>query len=165
MNITSSLKPGATIQRGFTLIELIMTMVIVGILAILVAPRFFDANVFKQKGFSDEVRSVLRYAQKTAIAQRKFVCVVFGLNSVTLTIDTASDPGVVTTTTCPAAASLAIPGKSTNIASSSDASFTTPAAGTKIYFNALGKPDFTSVLNVNVNGNTFQVESETGYVH
>ena len=39
-------------QRGFTLIELIMVMVIVGILAVFVAPRFFDAGLFRSRGFS-----------------------------------------------------------------------------------------------------------------
>ena len=50
-------------QRGFTLIELIMVMVVVGILAVFVAPRFFDANVFKSRGFADQVQATLRYAQ------------------------------------------------------------------------------------------------------
>jgi len=36
-------------QRGFTLIELVMVMVVVGILAVFVAPRFFDANIFTQQ--------------------------------------------------------------------------------------------------------------------
>ena len=54
-------------QHGFTLIELIMVMVIVGILAVFVVPRFFDANVFQSRGFADQVQATLRYAQKEAI--------------------------------------------------------------------------------------------------
>ncbi len=72
------------IQHGFTLIELIMVMVIVGILAVFVAPRFFDANVFKSRGFADQVQATLRYAQKEAIAQHRNVCVAMTASAVTL---------------------------------------------------------------------------------
>src|ERR1019366_1189870 len=77
-------------QRGFTLIELIMVMVIVGILAVVVAPRFFDTNVFKSRGFADQVQASLRYAQKEAIAQRSNVCVAMTTSTITLTIANAS---------------------------------------------------------------------------
>ena len=63
-----------------------MTMVIIGIIAAVAAPRFFDSNVFQSRGFADQVQATLRYAQKAAIAQRRFVCVAFTGNSITLTI-------------------------------------------------------------------------------
>ncbi len=72
-------------QRGFTLTELITVMVIVGILAAVVMPRFFERNVFDSRAFHDQVVSTLRYAQKAAIAQHRFVCVAFTANSVDLT--------------------------------------------------------------------------------
>ena len=58
---------------GFTLVELVVTVMIVGILAVAVVPRFFSANVFETRGYYDYVMSTLRYAQKTAIAQRRVV--------------------------------------------------------------------------------------------
>lgn len=73
-------------ERGFTLVELIVTMVIVGILAIAVVPRFVNRADFDARGFYDGTLSVLRYAQKSAVAQRRTVCVAFGAASVTLTI-------------------------------------------------------------------------------
>src|SRR5450759_2932408 len=76
-------------QRGFTLVELIMVMVIVGILAVVVAPRFFDADVFKSRGFADQVQASLRYAQKAAIAQHRNVCVAMTASDITLTIANA----------------------------------------------------------------------------
>lgn len=59
------------------MVELVVTLVIIGILAAIAIPRFQDTSAFTQRGFSDEVRAALRYAQKIAIAKRREVCVDF----------------------------------------------------------------------------------------
>ena len=50
----------AQAERGFTLVELIVTMIVVGILAVAVIPRFADRSGFDARGFHDGVLSVLR---------------------------------------------------------------------------------------------------------
>lgn len=77
---------------GFTLVELVMTMIVVGILAVAVLPRFADVSVFEARGFRDETLSLLRYAQKSAVAQRRTVCVAVASSGITLTIDTTTMP-------------------------------------------------------------------------
>src|SRR5450759_4081551 len=71
-------------QRGFTLIELIMVMVMLGVLAVFAAPRIFNSGDFYARGFHDETLALLRYAQKSAIAQRRTVCVAFTTTSACL---------------------------------------------------------------------------------
>lgn len=53
--------------RGFTAIELITVIVIVGALAVFVIPRL-NPEGFERYGFRQEVLSAARYAQKTAMA-------------------------------------------------------------------------------------------------
>jgi len=72
-------------SSGFTMPELITVIVILGLLAAVAAPRFFDVTAFNQRGSHDQVIASLRYAQKEAIAQHGFVCVAFAANSITLT--------------------------------------------------------------------------------
>jgi MSHA pilin protein MshC len=62
-------------QRGFTLIELVMVMVLLGVLSVYAAPRVLNTTDFHARGFHEETLSLIRYAQKTAVAQRRTVCV------------------------------------------------------------------------------------------
>jgi MSHA pilin protein MshC len=159
-------------QRGFTLIELIMVMVIVGILAIFAAPRFFDANVFKSRGFADQVQASLRNAQKIAIAQHRNVCVAMTANDITLTIASVSgaasacDTPLVSPTTGQAPYKISTPSAAITLTLS-------PAAPATFIFDALGKPWDVSVttpsaqktITISSATNNIVVEAETGYVH
>lgn len=64
-------------QLGFTLVELVVTMVVGGIIAAVAMPRFAAKDTFDTRGFYDRATATVRYAQKLAIAQRRevFVCV------------------------------------------------------------------------------------------
>jgi MSHA pilin protein MshC len=64
--------------RGFTLIELVTSIVLIGILSAIAAPRFFDSNDFAERGYADEVASTLRLARKVAIASDCEVRVTLG---------------------------------------------------------------------------------------
>jgi MSHA pilin protein MshC len=53
---------------GFTLIELVTVMTVLGILAAFLGPRFFSQQVFSERGYADELAFALRVSQKAAVA-------------------------------------------------------------------------------------------------
>ena len=69
------------------MVELILVMVIAGILAAVAIPRFMGRSSFDTRGFTDQLASTVRFAQKLAIAQRTPVFVQFTATDATLCYD------------------------------------------------------------------------------
>lgn len=149
-------------QGGFTLVELVMVMVMLGVLAVFAAPRVFNRSDFEARGFHDQTLAALRFAQKTAIAQRRVVCVAFTINTVTLTRASVEASNVCDTAVAGPAGELVLQAP-VNVA------FT--AAPAAFRFDGLGQalpaivlPAVRSMQVVNT-GRTITVEQVTGYVH
>lgn len=147
-------------QSGFTLVELIVTMMIIGILAVAVLPRFTETSAFDTRSFNDEVLAALRYGHKAGVASRRNVCVSFTNTSVTLSTATASGPVAGCT------ADLAGPTGVTPfvVTAKSGTSFSSLPADFR--FDALGRTNIaTQTFQVTGVPTTITVEQETGYVH
>jgi len=69
------MKRHASRAAGFTMVELIVVMVIMGILSAVAVERFFDNATFEAREYADQVKTVIRYAQKLAIAQNRAIYV------------------------------------------------------------------------------------------
>jgi len=55
-------------DRGFTLLELVLVIVVLGIISAIALPRFFNPGDFQERSYFDQVASAYRYAQKYAMA-------------------------------------------------------------------------------------------------
>ncbi len=54
--------------RGFTLTELVVIIMIIGVLAVTATARFGSSDAFLARGYSDELAAAARYAQRYAVA-------------------------------------------------------------------------------------------------
>jgi MSHA pilin protein MshC len=55
-------------ECGFTTIELVLVIVILGVISVVAIPRFFDRQTFDEMGYAQELAAAFRYAQKAAVA-------------------------------------------------------------------------------------------------
>ena len=140
--------------RGFTLVELVTIMILVGILAVVAIPRM-DTSVYHAARFHDQTVAALRFAQKTAVSHRRLVCVTFA-NNHALALTIASTNGGA------CAMNLLLPGTTSNELVSSDAGTAyfdpLPAA---LSFYADGT---SSGASFSAGGTLISVIAETGYV-
>ncbi len=151
-------------QGGFTMLELIMVIILMGILSAVVLPRFARRLEFEGKGFFNQTEGMIRYAQKTAIAQRrnvsvqinstdKRICLTYQAASLDCAADGVADPdgGLTFSRDAP-----------------TDVNFD---ATSTITFTALGRLTGNANMQVTVTQNgapaagTITVEAATGYVH
>ena len=153
----TKLGAGDTAQQGFTLVELVVTMIVLGIIAVVALPRFFDRRDYDARAFFDQTAAALRYAQKAAIAQRRTVCVNFTANAVALTLDANGDGSCETNLTGPTG------GAPYTVTAPGAAHFSSVPA--PLSFSAEGRPSSGATLLIDGAPTPLIVEPETGYVH
>ena len=138
-------------QRGFTIVELIIVILLVGILAINVGTRFFSNSSFADRNVADELVEAIRYAQHLAMSRGGGIQIVTTTTSYTVQqTDTTAIPNPNRTGDY----SVTIPGNSSLTAET-------------ISFNGLGQPDTTLDTNITIgSGNhVVTIETETGYAY
>jgi MSHA pilin protein MshC len=142
-------------QRGFTVIELIVMLIVMGILAAIAAP-LLSSSVIDEVRFQNEATAFLRYAQKTAVSQRRNVCVAFTAKVVSATVSTTFGGACATALTGPGGVSPY------NATAQGNAGFSAvPAA---IIFDAKGTPNNPQTLLL-AGASSIVIEAGSGYVH
>jgi len=138
-----------------------MTMVLIGIVAAVVLPHFASRDVYDVSGFAEDLRAVLRFGQKSAIAQHRNVYV--NLDAAGRKLTACYDAAY------PCAAPLADPsgGAPLSLVAPATVAFTTTAG--QLGFNWLGSPGGTgATISVSPSAGgaavNIVVDADSGYV-
>jgi len=84
MSVKSRQRSITSLNSGFTLVELVVTILLLGILAAVALPKFFNVSDYQERATYDEVAGAVRYAQKLAVASGCDVRVNITANSYAL---------------------------------------------------------------------------------
>lgn len=143
--------------RGFSLIELVVTLVIAGILAALAFPNF-NLQQVDATWFHEQVKAAVRYAQREAVAQRRCVFVTVTATQPQLQLFYGDTNCAITATPL----TQITTGGAYALTAPSGAAFTAPPPPFSFSFNALGQP--SAGVTLTVAGRPITVTAETGYV-
>lgn len=148
-------------NSGFTLIELIMTMLLISILAVYAAPKL-DISLFRNTNFFLQAISSIRHAQKQAIASGCIVEVEINASECKLTWRSGASHCLAT--------EINSPSNGTTNFCKDNAPSATPTGG-NFRFDNIGRPMDTAdnllavVQSIVIGDRTILVEAETGYTH
>ena len=152
--------------QGFTLVELITVIVLIGVLAVVAGPRFFSASTFEDRFFFDDALHAARYARQFAVSKG---CVTrFSLTTSTFSLSRDND---CNSSALNFSAAIARP-EDTSIAFTASGAPAGTAAGT-IVFDATGRAGqvsgssftaFATTQTYTIGTRTFSVDGETGFV-
>ena len=144
LNRARPVRHGAIVGRraaahGFTMVELIVVISLIGIVAGIGASRLFSSDDLKARAFANELAQVLSAGQRMAVAQRRTVYaqLVTSPGSLRLCLDAAC-----TQPLAPA------PGEPTPLAA--PAGMGLQSSSTAFNFDGLGRPSFATALTLTV---------------
>lgn len=137
-------------SRGFTLIEMVVVLVIAAILTAFAVSQINFRDI-DAAWFEDQVRSGVRYAQRTAVAQRRPVFVLV-----------EAGPRLALCYADPCGTRVTDVSTGSNFVLDAPAGVALSISVSPLSFNGLGQP--SSAATLNVGGRTITVNAESGYV-
>ena len=160
--VMSSLKTRKR-HTGFTLVELIVVLLLVSVLAVVGLSRFTDQSAFSEWGFTEEVTTALRYAQKLAMASGCDTAVAVNSGGYQLKQRAGCKSGVFDVL-------VMLPGGTGDYTGMAPSG--TVVSTLNLYFDPSGRPWnagngtlLSLVSSISIGAATILIEPETGYVH
>lgn len=158
-SLFSSVMAYPTRTCGFTLIELIMVIVLLGALSVFVVPRFFQKTSFDSLAFEQELKTAIRFAHKLSIASGCEVQVALTASSYALFYpDSSCNPPDAF-----GANPVNHPLQPGNYAGTAPSGVSLSGFG-NFDFNTLGAPSAAGVITVDPGARLITVQPLTGYV-
>ncbi len=142
-------------MRGFTLVELLMVIVIIGTLSAVVGPRFFDRQVFDDRLFFEESIGAVRYGQKLALASGCLIQVSLDNNGYHLRQAASCSTGGYSR-------EVIGPDGQTPYSAALPAGVVLSSSGFPLVFDALGRA--SAAASASIGSHAFTVVAETGLV-
>lgn len=156
------LVPASTRSAGFTLLELVIVIVILGALAVVALPRIGESS-FRSAAFAEQVATAFRYGQRLAVATGCEIRVDVSSASSSYRVTRRSDG---TDTSCGTTGGFTLdvpsPGASGAFAGTATGGVTV-SQGLAITFDAQGLPSPNGGTAI-VGGRSIVVEADTGHV-
>ncbi len=154
----SRLRPRSRHDAGFNLTEMVLVIVIMGILAVMLFPRY-SRTPFYERGFYDEVASAARYARRLAVVSGCEVQLAISSNAYALTQRaTNCTTGAFTRDV------LHPGGRAAAFSGSAPEGITLSMTGNPVVFNALGNASDQVNRTVTVGSTSFQIIGASGFV-
>ncbi len=139
-------------EAGFTLVELVMVIVIIGVLAVFALPAL-DLTTFRLRAFADELKAQNAAMQRLSLTQRRPVVATYTTTGATFAYVAG---GTIASVTCPSSATpcLAEAGTGTRTVT-----FNASNSGSAVTSTGSALPVTVSYGSTSM---AYQIEAETG---
>lgn len=149
---------------GFTLVELTIVLIVIGILGVIAMPKMFGSSTYQSQYFYNDVLSTLRYAQKLAMSSGCHIQASMTSTTITLTKAASCTTGTFTVAVRDPAL-----GTSTYVKTAPGTVTITPSISA-IYYDQLGKCYNSSTSTVSdatviVGSKTINIVGQSGFTY